>query len=255
MTAINPRHSSFKLAILFALIHSVYPFLTPTTAATISSSFSTTTSYSSRSVTSISTPSTDNTLSSALAMSDSSQNQNDNISQGQTIGFIGCGTIASAIATGLLTQQNPDHIIHKVYVTKRSEAKSAALSNRFGQKIVVTEDNQNIVDHSDILFLCVLPQHEESVLKALDIPHDKTLISLIVSLFVVLYVHLNLIYLQPSRLVFHPPCAINRSRTIMDHCLLCNVNFSPILSKHVSRHRNYLLSSKIQNYHPPTSTK
>jgi len=178
MTAINPRHSSFKLAILFALIHSVYPFLTPTTAATISSSFSTTTSYSS-SVTSISTPSTDNTLSSALAMSDSSQNQNDNISQGQTIGFIGCGTIASAIATGLLTQQNPDHLIHKVYVTKRSEAKSAALSNRFGQKIVVTEDNQNIVDHSDILFLCVLPQHEESVLKALDIPHDKTLISLI----------------------------------------------------------------------------
>jgi ornithine cyclodeaminase/alanine dehydrogenase-like protein (mu-crystallin family) len=101
-----------------------------------------------------------------------------------TVGFLGCGTIASAIATGLLTQKDPRHVIDKVYVTKRSEAKSSALTNQFQDKVVVTEYMQEIVNCSDLVFLCVLPEQVETVLKDLnfDTKSHQTLISLVVSM-------------------------------------------------------------------------
>lgn len=98
----------------------------------------------------------------------------------KTLGFIGCGTIACAIATGLLTQT--DHPISKVYVSRRSESKSSELVSKFPDKVVVCDDNQDIVDKCDILFLCVLPQYQEEVLKSLNIGKEKTLVSVVVSL-------------------------------------------------------------------------
>jgi ornithine cyclodeaminase/alanine dehydrogenase-like protein (mu-crystallin family) len=161
---------------ILTLFQSVYPLLTPTTAATTKSNISINTAATKTNTFSTNKVST----TTSLPMSAST-----NQASGRTIGFIGCGTIAQAIATGLLTQtetdKDPNHMIHQVYVTKRSEAKSTALSKRFGDRIVVTEDNQEIVDQSDLIFLCVLPQFEESVLKALNIGHEKTLISLVVS--------------------------------------------------------------------------
>eukprot|EP00558_Chaetoceros_sp_UNC1202_P001304 CAMPEP_0197259798 /NCGR_PEP_ID=MMETSP1429-20130617/83701_1 /TAXON_ID=49237 /ORGANISM="Chaetoceros sp., Strain UNC1202" /LENGTH=280 /DNA_ID=CAMNT_0042724015 /DNA_START=62 /DNA_END=904 /DNA_ORIENTATION=- len=94
-----------------------------------------------------------------------------------TLGFIGCGTIARAIATGLLTQT--DHPISKVYVSRRSESKSSAILSDFPDKVVVCDDNQFIVDQCDTLFLCVLPEQEEEVLKSLNICKEKTLVSLV----------------------------------------------------------------------------
>jgi len=95
-----------------------------------------------------------------------------------TIGFIGCGTIACAIATGLLTQT--EFPVSKVYVSRRSESKSSALAEKFGEKIVVCDDNQEIADYCDAIFVCVLPQQEEQVLRSLKLGDDKTLISLVV---------------------------------------------------------------------------
>lgn len=94
-----------------------------------------------------------------------------------TLGFIGFGTIAEAIANGLLIQT--EHPIDKVYISRRSESKSAALASKFSEKVVVCDDNQEIVDGCDTLFLCVLPDQEEEVLKSLQISHDTTLISLV----------------------------------------------------------------------------
>ena len=95
-----------------------------------------------------------------------------------TIGFIGCGTIACAIATGLLTQTKLP--VSKIYVSRRSETKSSALVGKFGEKVVVCDDNQEIVDSCDTLFLCVLPEQEEEVLKSLNMGKGKTLVSLVV---------------------------------------------------------------------------
>ena len=97
------------------------------------------------------------------------------------LGFIGCGTIASAIATGLLTQT--DRSISHVCVSKRSESKSSILAKNYPDRVTVMEadKNQDIVDSSDIIFICVLPTQEESVLKDLNIPKEKVLVSLVVS--------------------------------------------------------------------------
>ncbi len=100
-------------------------------------------------------------------------------SSGVTVGFIGCGTIASAIITGFLTQIEVP--ISSVFVSRRSESKSKALHEKYGEEMItISDDNQHIVDNSEIIFLCVLPQQEEEVLTSLNIDDEKTLVSLVV---------------------------------------------------------------------------
>lgn len=100
---------------------------------------------------------------------------------GIKLGFIGCGTIASSIATGLITQTQVP--IASITVSRRSESKSSALIEKFGNDIIqISDENQVIVDRSDIIFLCVLPEHEKEVLGQLEMSEEKTLVSLVVRL-------------------------------------------------------------------------
>ncbi len=104
---------------------------------------------------------------------------------GIKLGFIGCGTIASSIATGLLTQTQVP--IASMIVSRRSESKSSALIEKFGDNIIqISDENQVIVDRSDIIFLCVLPEHEQEVLGQLEICKEKTLVSLVVRCLAIL---------------------------------------------------------------------
>jgi pyrroline-5-carboxylate reductase len=95
------------------------------------------------------------------------------------IGFIGCGTIASAIATGLARQSKIS--IESIAVSKRSASKSAALQRRLGSDLVtICDENQQIIDQSNIIFLTVLPQQTTAVLQALTFdPNRHVLISLV----------------------------------------------------------------------------
>lgn len=93
------------------------------------------------------------------------------------IGFIGCGTIASSIATGLLRQR--EHPISTIYVTRRSEKKSSKLVEAFPDKVIICDDNQEICDKCELIFLCVLPEQVSSVLNAIHFTNDKMLISLV----------------------------------------------------------------------------
>lgn len=155
-------------------------FITSSTSATVALSLSL----------SLSLPVATKTHTSSLALAAARMNSPTGVDQGQAsdnatsstvIGFIGCGTIAAAIATGLLTQTQ--HPLERIYVSHRSEAKSAALVEKFGtNKVTVCQDNQEIVDASDVVFLCVLPKQEQSVLTSLDFK-GKTLISLVVCYF------------------------------------------------------------------------
>ena len=105
-------------------------------------------------------------------------------------GFIGCGTIASAIATSLAT---PDHKIHlykagyilqSISVTRRSESKSSKLKENFEDVVTVYESAEEVVLNSNLIFLCVLPQQVDGVLEELTMKgvwkSDHTLISLVV---------------------------------------------------------------------------
>lgn len=94
------------------------------------------------------------------------------------IGFVGCGTIAAAIARGIATQDRTE--IGSIAVSRRSEAKSRELSEEFPKLVSVLDDNQEILDRSDVVFLCVLPDQASPTLRALSFDSSRhSLVSLV----------------------------------------------------------------------------
>ena len=104
--------------------------------------------------------------------------------KGIRVGILGFGTIASAIATGLLTQNEIP--IQYISITKRSERKSKSFKSQFPDKVrLITERGppglQQIVEDSDLVLLCVLPQQVDDILKEITLDSTRhTLISLVV---------------------------------------------------------------------------
>jgi len=115
-----------------------------------------------------------------------SQNVENTDSVGCSIGVIGCGTIASAIVTGLATLpvSSSSSSIRRITVTERSASKSAALQKQFPQLVTVVDNgnnsNQAILEAADIVFLTVLPQQAHEVLRDLNFDTARhTLVSLV----------------------------------------------------------------------------
>lgn len=85
-------------------------------------------------------------------------------------GFIGCGTIAYSIASGLANPNHSSHLADKflsvksIHVTRRSESRSSKLKESYPDKVTVCETPEEVVKNSEIVFLCVLPQHVDDVL-------------------------------------------------------------------------------------------
>ena len=77
------------------------------------------------------------------------------------LGFIGCGNMAQAMITGILTQNvvSPEDLI----VSNPHEEKTAKLKEQFG--ILTTTDNKKAAKESDILVLSVKPQVYPAVIK------------------------------------------------------------------------------------------
>ena len=102
------------------------------------------------------------------------------ISTTTTIGVIGCGTIASAIVTGLA---GSDQLIRRITVSRRSEHRSTALQSKFPHLVHVIADdsnNQAVLDASEIIFVTVLPPQAEKVVRELQWdPKRHTLVSLV----------------------------------------------------------------------------
>lgn len=116
------------------------------------------------------------------------------------IGFIGCGTIAVAIATGIATQSKIP--VESIVVSKRSEQKSKRLAETFPDLVRIQEDNQKILDESDLIFLCVLPEIASEVLQNLSFDKDRhTLVSLVVSVFLLIWLVIWCGDLRLSRLM------------------------------------------------------
>jgi len=116
---------------------------------------------------------------------DSPPPNNDDNPNALRVGFLGCGTIASAIATGLATQSKIP--VKSIAVTKRSESKSKMLSEAFPSLVTIHENNQDVLDQSDVVFHCVLPQLSSDILQALEFDKDRhTLVSLVVHAYLLL---------------------------------------------------------------------
>ncbi|KAL7578385.1 hypothetical protein ACA910_012785 [Epithemia clementina (nom. ined.)] len=95
------------------------------------------------------------------------------------IGFIGTGTIASAIVSGLATQSSIQ--VKSIAVSKRSESKSKYLVEKFPDLVTVYDDNQSLVNDADIIFLTVLPQQTKSVLESIKFDGSRHLLVSLVS--------------------------------------------------------------------------
>jgi pyrroline-5-carboxylate reductase len=100
-----------------------------------------------------------------------------------SMGFLGCGKIASSIIAGFL--HVPNDKLHRdtvITVTSRTKEVSTRLTELFPKTVHVVETAQEVVQRSDIIFLCVLPEQVPTVLNQIELdPQRHTLISLAVS--------------------------------------------------------------------------
>jgi pyrroline-5-carboxylate reductase len=94
------------------------------------------------------------------------------------IGVLGVGAIAEAIVTGL-----GDDYLRKtpVLLSPRSRSRATALAERF-PALKVAADNQDLIDRSRTVLLCVRPQHAGSTFEGLEFAADQRVISLVASI-------------------------------------------------------------------------
>lgn len=90
-------------------------------------------------------------------------------------GILGVGSIATAIVTGLC-----DGVVEppEVVLSPRNAERAAELAARL-PSVRVARDNQQVVDDSDVVVVCLLPNHAADVLAALQFRANQAVVSAI----------------------------------------------------------------------------
>ena len=88
----------------------------------------------------------------------------------KSVGFVGVGTMNSAIVRGLCTLETPPNAI---VLSPRNAEKAAALQAEFPGLVTIAADNQAVADASDVIFIGVLPKLCEEVCKAIKSTCDR----------------------------------------------------------------------------------
>ena len=91
------------------------------------------------------------------------------------LGFIGAGTIASSVITGIFKSKIS---FKKIYISKRNKKNSQKLKKKY-KKVFIAENNQDIVDKCDWIFLSVTPKVGNKIIKELRFRSNQTVISFI----------------------------------------------------------------------------
>mgnify|MGYP001328094003 CR=1 FL=1 len=91
------------------------------------------------------------------------------------LGFIGTGTIASSVITGIFKSQIS---FKKIYISKRNKKNSQKLKKKYN-KIFIANTNQEILDKCDWIFLSVTPTVGNKIIKELKFRSSQTVISFI----------------------------------------------------------------------------
>ena len=91
------------------------------------------------------------------------------------LGFIGTGKIASSVITGICKSSIS---CKKIVISPRNKKIAAKLKRKF-KKIVIARDNQQIINQSNWVFLCVTPTVGEKIIKDLKFKSKQTVISFI----------------------------------------------------------------------------
>ena len=91
------------------------------------------------------------------------------------IGFIGTGKIASAVIIGIC---NSTISYKKIIISHRNRSLAQSLKKKF-RKVNIAEDNQEIVNSCDWIFLSVTPAVGHKIIKDLKFRSNQTIISFI----------------------------------------------------------------------------
>ncbi len=91
------------------------------------------------------------------------------------LGFIGTGKIASSVITGICKSKIK---YKKIFISSRNRKISQVLKKKF-KNIVISKNNQQIVDKCDWIFLSVTPTVGEKIIKDLKFKSKQTIISFI----------------------------------------------------------------------------
>ena len=91
------------------------------------------------------------------------------------IGFIGTGHITKSVINGILKSKLK---ISKIVVSKRNKKISSSLKKK-NKKIQISNNNQDIIDKSDWIFLAVTPNVGKIILPNLEFKTGQTVISFI----------------------------------------------------------------------------
>lgn len=92
-----------------------------------------------------------------------------------TYGIVGVGAIAAAIVTGLCEQvQDAPAIV----LSPRNADRAADLASRF-PTVRVAQSNQDVIDKSSVLLLCIRPQDAKSVLSGLKFSSEQPVVSML----------------------------------------------------------------------------
>lgn len=94
----------------------------------------------------------------------------------KNIGFIGCGKMASAIISGILTSEKDEH--YNVTGSEINDEVAKFASDRLGIKVLT--NNKELVKNSDIVFIATKPNCVVDVLNAIksELSTDKLLVSI-----------------------------------------------------------------------------
>ena len=91
------------------------------------------------------------------------------------LGFIGTGTIASSVITGIFKSKIS---FKKIYISKRNKKNSQKLKKKY-KKIYIAKNNQEILDKCDWIFLSITPTVGKKIIKDLKFNSNQTIISFI----------------------------------------------------------------------------
>jgi len=91
------------------------------------------------------------------------------------LGFIGTGTIASSVITGIFKSKIT---FKRIYISKRNKKNSQKLKKKYN-KVFVAKNNQEIVDKCDWIFLSVTPSVGNKIIQELKFKSSQTIISFI----------------------------------------------------------------------------
>ena len=91
------------------------------------------------------------------------------------LGFIGTGKIASSVIIGIC---NSKIKYKKIFISPRNKKISLSLKKKF-HKVIVSKNNQEVIDKSNWIFLAITPEVGKKIIKDLKFKSKQKVISFI----------------------------------------------------------------------------